>query len=482
MKIEKTEEIEEVDYLPEATEFQQRLEEYLLIDQAPKTSKIDKNQIYIQPSIPLHLSRYVYHRCDDLKDVVEVYVKDMVLNDFGLEDTEADTHDIEKINNMWNNNENKLQLYYALLENAYAGYGALEIIEHKKHELYEVQQIPVQTINGIRVIRYKSEVTGNEYEFYFVEHRDNNGNQVLLKIVGKNYTLLEKYCPTEELEKIKYNEMNWCLWFGGCQEDMFYDIPRWESCSEKIYTNIAIKKMNLAKIRRGNVAAGVLLFEGPPILPDPENPDEKRIDKHLEENLDQTNGGTMFAYLTTDNDERGITMQYQALTDNNYGYLENLEEANKRSIYKTYRVPPQRLMLMENKESMNSNQSEKILETYATHEVRPNQMFIKSPLNMFNNKFLKIKSNISISTPEFVDNTATKLDTIIKGFNNALLTLGKALQLIADIYPQVDIQEDIQEDDELLRMRFYNGRVLGDAQPDIEEQNKYNNVIDDKMP
>ena len=237
--------------------------------------------------------------------------------------------------------------------------------------------------------------------------------------------------------------------------------------------------MNLAKIRRGNVAAGVLLFEGPPILPDPENPDEKRIDKHLEENLDQTNGGTMFAYLTTDNDERGITMQYQALTDNNYGYLENLEEANKRSIYKTYRVPPQRLMLMENKESMNSNQSEKILETYATHEVRPNQMFIKSPLNMFNNKFLKIKSNISISTPEFVDNTATKLDTIIKGFNNALLTLGKALQLIADIYPQVDIQEDIQEDDELLRMRFYNGRVLGDAQPDIEEQNKYNNVIDD---
>ena len=206
MKIEKTEEIEEVDYLPEATEFQQRLEEYLLIDQAPKTSKIDKNQIYIQPSIPLHLSRYVYHRCDDLKDVVEVYVKDMVLNDFGLEDTEADTHDIEKINNMWNNNENKLQLYYALLENAYAGYGALEIIEHKKHELYEVQQIPVQTINGIRVIRYKSEVTGNEYEFYFVEHRDNNGNQVLLKIVGKNYTLLEKYCPTEELEKINIDE------------------------------------------------------------------------------------------------------------------------------------------------------------------------------------------------------------------------------------------------------------------------------------
>lgn len=470
---------EEVDYLPEATEFQQKIEEYITLDQTPQTSKIDKGAEYIQPLIPLYLSRYVYHRCDDLKDVIEVYVKDIILNDFGLEDKEADTSEIEKINNMWNNNDNKIQLYYAVLEHSYTGYGALEIIEHKLHEQYEVQQIPAQTINGILVKRFTSEVTGKEYEFYFVDHRDNQGKQVLLKIVGYNYNLLEKYCPEDILEQIDYYNMNWCLWFGGCQEDMFYDIPRWESCSEKIYTNIAIKKMNLSKIRRGNVPAGVLLFEGPPVLPDPENPDEKRIDKYLDENLDQTDGGTMFAYLTTDNDERGITMQYQALTDNNYQYLENLEDANKRSIYKTYRVPPQRLMLMENKESMNSNQSEKILETYATHEVQPNQMFYKSPLNLFNRKFLKIKSNLSISTPEFVDSTATKIDTILKGWNNGLLTLGNTLELIADIYPQIDIQENIRDDDELLEMRFYNGHVLGDNTTDLMEQNKYNNVIDD---
>lgn len=479
MKIETTEDIEEVDYLPEATQFQQKLEEYLTQTQAPTTTKHDKNTLYIQPIIPVELSRYVYHRCDDLNAVIETYIKDIILNDFGLEDAEADPKEIDKINRMWNNNDNKIQVYYSLLEHAYAGFGACEIIEHKPYDTYELQQIPITTINGILVQKYVSEATGKEYEFYFVEHRDNNGNQVLLKIVGKNYSLLEKYCPEEILEELDYHNMNWCLWFGGCQEDPFYDIPKWESVSEKIYTNIAIKKMNLAKIRQGNIPAGVLLFEGPPILPDPENPDEKRIDKYLEENMDQTNGGTMFAYLTTDNDERGVTMQYQALTDNNYQYLEDLEERNKNSIYKSYRVPPQRLMLMENKESMNSNQSEKILETYATHEVQPNQMFYKSPLNLFNTKFLKVKSNLTISTPEFVDNTATKLDTILKGFNNGVLTLGNTLELVSDIYPQVDIQENIDPDDEIMNMRFYNGHPLGDNTQNIEEQGKYNGIIDD---
>ena len=51
MKIETTEKEEGVDYLPEATEYQQRLEEYLTLTQAPTTTKHDKNSIYIQPII-----------------------------------------------------------------------------------------------------------------------------------------------------------------------------------------------------------------------------------------------------------------------------------------------------------------------------------------------------------------------------------------------------------------------------------------------
>ena len=234
--------------------------------------------------------------------------------------------------------------------------------------------------------------------------------------------------------------------------------------------------MNLKKINKGNVPAGVLMFEGPPALPDPDNPDEKRIDHILEENIDATEGGTMFTYITSDSEERGVTMQYQSLVDNNYEYFNGLEEANRKSIYKCIGVPPIRLMLMDQKESMNSDKSDKVFSIYCDNEIRPTQMLFKSPINQWNRKYLKITSSIVIDTPEFVDKTGIRIDNILKGFNAGLLTLGQALEGLVDIYPQLDLQRNV-DDPELLNMRFYNGNALGTNNNVSDKEEQYTDMI-----
>lgn len=458
---------------PELENFQQELEEYLTLDESSTTQKRDTIQHeYLKPIIDPRLSRYVYHRCDDLQKVLTVYAKDVILNDFSLEDVDENDENIELINAVWNNNENKIQLYYAVLEYFIYGYGALEIIQQRKG--YSFQQIPAHTIK-IRVEPLTSTVTGNTYQFYFLE-QEINGIKTLLKFSHLDYTLLEKYGGEGILEQLDYDNLNECLWFGGCNEDQFFDIPAWESCSEKIYTNIAIKKMNLKKINKGNVPAGVLMFEGPPALPDPDNPDEKRIDHILEENIDATEGGTMFTYITSDSEERGVTMQYQSLVDNNYEYFNGLEEANRKSIYKCIGVPPIRLMLMDQKESMNSDKSDKVFSIYCDNEIRPTQMLFKSPINQWNRKYLKITSSIVIDTPEFVDKTGIRIDNILKGFNAGLLTLGQALEGLVDIYPQLDLQRNV-DDPELLNMRFYNGNALGTNNNVSDKEEQYTDMI-----
>lgn len=458
---------------PELETFQQKLEEYLTLDESSTTQKRDTIQHeYLRPPIHPQLSRYVYHRCDDLQKVITIYAKDVILNDFSLEAADESEENIELINKVWNNNENKIQLYYAGLEYVLYGYGALEIIRQKHG--YSFQQIPAHTIR-IRVEPLTSNVTGNTYQFFFVE-QEINGVKTLLKFSHLDYTLLEKYADPGILEQLDYDNLNECLWFGGGNEDQFFDTPAWESCSEKIYTNIAIKKMNLKKINKGNVPAGVLMFEGPPALPDPDNPDEKRIDHILEENLDATEGGTMFTYITSDSEERGVTMQYQSLVDNNYEYFNNLERANRESIYKCIGVPPIRLMLMDQKESMNSDKSDKVFSIYCDNEIRPTQMLFKSPINQWNRKYLHIKTNIVISTPEFVDKTGVRIDNLLKGFNAGLLTLGQALEGLVDIYPQLDLQQNV-DDPELLNMRFYNGNTLGNNQEVTNQMEQYDNII-----
>lgn len=125
---------------------------------------------------------------------------------------------------------------------------------------------------------------------------------------------------------------------------------------------------------------------------------------------------------------------------------------------------------------MNSNKSDKAFSIYCDNVIRLTQMIFKSPINQWNRKYLHITTSIVIATPEFVDKTGVRIDNILKGFNAGLLTLGQALEGLVDIYPQLDLQQNV-DDPELLNMRFYNGNTLGNKQDSMNQMEQYDNII-----
>lgn len=463
---------------PELIQMQTQLQNYITHHQKPTTTK-EQNQdlIYHDPPVDPHLTRFIVHKSADVRKVSEVYTKDIVLNDYTLSEVE-NTTDTTKINDVLNNPENKIELYYAQLHVNQYGYGACELIEPLRGYKYRFQQIPSYTLRIRRILLYDEQ--HNTYTYNFAEQTV-NGQHTLLKILGENYTGLEEHAPRDLLTQIDYWNLHECIWFGGGPEDEFYNIPLWESCSEKIYTNIAINQLNLKKINKGNIPAGVMLFTGPMQLPDPQHPEEKRIDDKLNDGLIENDGDTIFAYITVDNEGRGVDMKYQVLADNNYEYLQDLEDDNMKAIYKLYSVPPERMMLMDTKESMNSNKSEKVLETYSNNVLKNDQIFYKKDLELFCRLRLGINSPLLISLPEFVDNSSVKLHDAIDGFNNGVYTLGQTLSLISEINPQLDILADIDEDDEILDMRFYNGGLLGegDTRERLDDVDTYDSIVDE---
>ena len=461
-------------------DYQQQLEEYLTEQHTTKTVK-DGNNIsyYLEPLVPVDVARYLFRRSSELRKVVKAYSKDVLLNEFTLAKSDIETdeenekyeRDLEILNSVWNNQNNKKQLYFAGIEAFVYGYGVMETIGSGADT--EFKQIPAHTIR-LRCEIWESDVTRKQYKYYYVEQQLQD-RIVKLRLSHLDYRLLDKYAGGDDSE-------GYCIWFGGSNESDFFDIPEWESCSEDIFTCLAIKKMNMKKIERGNIPAGVLMFQGPRALPDPKHPDEPRIDHKLEQDLGGTHSGTVFTYLESNSSSRDITMSYQALTDNNYDYLKQNREDCERSILSAYLIPPQRLMRLDQKESMNSDKTERTFEIYTTEEVPSAQMLFKGAIDAYNQAFLGMTHNVLMNSPEFVDKTLLRIESIVTLFDKGLLPLGVALDLLADVYPQIDLLADLPED--LSTQRFYDGKILGIdgiEQPDNEELdnaiNKINQII-----
>lgn len=424
--------------------FRDELEQELEMVGSSKTYRNDGYEtLYYDPYVPVHLSRYVYHNCSILSNVVECLSQDILLNDYSLSDPEEDNRLVDRT---WNDVSQTYQLYLAGVEYFIYGYSALEVIHNGNRITFK--QIPAHTLR-IRVVHEESPSNGRDYLFYYAE-QEVNGQQLLLRLSNYDYSLLDRW-------GISHNVDGECIWIGGCNENDFFDIPNWTRCRKSIYTSLMIDELNERKISCGNVPAGVMMFTGPPERPDPNDPDDMRIADKLERDLNDGSGGTVFSYLENPSSKRDITMQYQALSDNNYEYLEVLQESCMDNVARAYKIPKIRLMVDDVKESMNSNKSDSIYEIY-NREIAANQLFYQQIIDDFNRKYLHVHSEVVISTPEFTDKTNTRISTIVELFNNALLTLGECVELLTPIYPGLDFEE---LDEYWFDKRFYQGQVLG---------------------
>ncbi|RAP45029.1 MAG: hypothetical protein BZ136_08495 [Methanosphaera sp. rholeuAM74] len=436
------------DYITdELISFKDKLEEALANVGTPasyKDTQMDND--YLQPYIPLHLARYAYHHSSTLRSIIESFSQDVFLNEYSLSDPEEDATVIDKL---WNNVYNKYQLYLAGIDWQIYGYGVAEITDNGRE--MKVSQIPAHLVR-LRKIPFHHPLLNRTYYFYYCE-QNVNGVQVLLRLVGYDYSMLDDF-------GVDHGSRGVCIWIGGCNETPFFDIPRWIAKRRSLFTDMAIDEYNSRKIERGNINAGLLLITGPLERKDPSHPDKKTIDETIEDGLRGGDSGTLVQYLGSSSTSQPVDMKYQVFEDNNYEYFGFLQDRCVDDLLKAFKMPKVRLAIDDTKESMNSHKSDSLYEIY-NREIFASQMFVQPVLDVYDKYFMGVKSDVVISTPEFTDKTSTRVSTAVELFNEGLFTLAMCFELLAPVYPNIDFTCSDSFSEDLLNTRFYHGQPLG---------------------
>lgn len=419
---------------------------------------------YVNPYLPIDLARYAYHHSSTLRSVIESFSQDVFLNDYSLENPDEDP---SIINKSWNKSRNKYQIYLAGIEYYLYGYGVLEIIDNAI--TFKLVQLPAHTIR-LRVIPFNHPLTHRTYYFYYAEQKV-NGYTKLFQISNYDYSMLHDF-------GVDHGATGTVLWLGGCNENEFFDIPRWIAKRKALFTDIAIDDFNSKKIEKGNILAGFLLLTGPTERKDPRSPDEPGIADKIEQDLKGGNCGTIVSYLGNTSSNRDIKMDYVVLQDNNWEYFEKLQDRCVDDLLRCFKMPKIRLAIDDIKESMNSNKSDTLYEIY-NREVWASQMNMQTRLDEYNHVYLNVQSDMVISTPEFTDKTNTRITNTVTLFNNGLLSLGQALETLTPLFPNIDFKEEGTLSEDLYKTRFYNGNILGNNSEAYTQMDEIDNILDD---
>ena len=217
------------------------------------------------------------------------------------------------------------------------------------------------------------------------------------------------------------------------------------------------------------------MITGPLERKDPNNPKEQSIDEKIEAGLHGGDCGTLVQYLGSTSSSQPIDMHYQVFEDNNYEYFGSLQDRCVADLLRAFKMPKVRLAIDDTKESMNSHKSDTLYEIY-NREIFASQMFIQPKLDLYNQLYRGVKSDIVISTPEFTDKTSTRISTAVELFNNGLFSLGECLRLLAPVYPDIDFTGDAY-DENLFNSRFYHGQLLGSKNDERDDEGRLDDVI-----
>lgn len=400
------------------------------------THKKDYDSAYqLAPLVDIKDSKYVINNYSTLKAIIRVLSVDTVFNEYNFNDLEGTTIDSKDLTSFWK--RNKAEFKKAVDNHLGYGFGAVEVIFDEQGIPKRLKQIPVDTIcietkqfNGkiVHYCRYRFETSNNLY-----------------RITREDYEGI----PDDD------GSIGWVIWLGGDDESNWYDRPIWFPAYKEILTAISKKNLDFDNVSNGNIPKAVLLIKGPP-----DNPQEGELGVYdsVKEQFRRAGGGVAMAYLETPLDTDSLNVEYVKIQEDNYDYLNNLISITDTVLLELYRVPKIRLMIDDNKESLNSNKSQTLYEIY-TLDLESYQVPYEEEIDIFTEKFWDKKLFCDMQTPIFVDNKAVQVSTIIEQYDVGILRLKDALKRISELYPEHN-WEEIDWDDPTLNQRFYKGMLF----------------------
>lgn len=384
------------------------------------------SNVTLKPPVPFSDCKYVFDNSSYVAKCCRIKAQDIILNTLTLvneSDAKYDTV-VQKIQS--NLVENITELYFMLIDYYYAGLGVIEYA-YGTHK-FTLKQIPVNTTSIIRV-------SFQNQDYYLLQQKIQTHTNYF-KIMG------EEYPPT--FSQYNGQPLGECALMGGDNFYNFFATPLWVQEKDKIFTEIAISNKNYNTISNGNIATGILNIN---LEPQPFKPvvyDElgnetqtKSREEIIAEELTGTENGIAVVFTESN---RPISFDFTNIENNNYEYLESLQEKAEQSVLNCYNIPLARLMINTEKESMNSNKTQSIWEIY-TLDLKTEQSKIKEYIKELIFELYSIEVSVDIEVPIFSDRREIEINNLINEWNAGLLTLKQTIEGLSEYTNVIDLKQ-----------------------------------------
>lgn len=382
--------------------------------------------IELKPPVSMANCKYVFDNSSYVAKCCRILAKDIILNELTLVNVGDPKLDgvVQKIQE--NLTENIYELYNMLIDYYYSPYGVVEYA-HGVHR-FKLKQIPSNTTSIIRA-NYQN----NEY-YLLKQNIQNNTNY--FKIMGEEYPPNFSHYDGKVLGE--------CSLIGGDNFYQFFSTPLWVQEKDKIFTEIAISNKNYNTISNGNIATGILNINLEPQIVKPVEYDEngnvvqtKSREDIIAEEITNTDSGIAVVFTESN---RPVNFEFTNIENNNYDYLENLQEKAEQAVLNCYNIPLARLMINTEKESMNSNKTQSIWEIY-TLDLSTEQQKIKEFIKEFIYELYNIKVEVEIELPIFSDRREIEINNILNEWDKGVLTLRQTITALAEYTSVIDLNE-----------------------------------------
>lgn len=419
----------------------------------------------LNPPVPFKDCEYVFLNSSYVAKCCRILASDIILNTITLSNDDIEQYDakIQSIEKLIVQNQN--ELYNMLIDYYYAGLGVIEYAYNDTE--FSLKQIPTNTC---KIIIVKI----GQKDYYLLEQKVGSKTNYF-KIMGEEYP--------KGFDTYNKQTLGDCALLGGDNLYQFFCVPLWVQEKDKIFTEIAISNKNYNTIANGNIADGILHINLEPQIMNPieydsetgeviETPSREEI---ISDELQSSDSGVAVIFTESN---RNLTMDFIKIENDNYSYLESLQEKAEQAVLNCYNIPLVRLLINTEKESMNSNKTASIWEIY-TLNLKTEQIRVKEFIKDLIYDLYTINVNVEIEVPIFSDRREIEINNLINEWNNGILTLKQTIEGLSEYTSVINLNEyDFSVNEDLWSYRKIDGyyELLNEA--DMAELEKIEGEID----
>lgn len=388
-------------------------ERYHILNKSTSKKDEHRGSILRSPVSP-RLAKMLYLNSGILNKCIRAISEDTILGQISCDDPD--------IARFWNNCQD--ELFMLMKDYLLYGYAVAELlfthepIKDKNGELlYDPISGDVRTNDKLVTIR---QAPADSFTLYniddcFYAEQNLNGNTKMLNIHGLVYPVNDKVKTEGTI-----------LWIGGDELYRWFSIPQWYASRTQLLMNITLTDLDIDNFQKGNLMSGLLLVTGGRQIV---LEGEKSIGEQLKEQFSTVGTGLAVTYLENANKDQPTNVEYVNLTSDNYEYLQSRYSDNEQSVLESFFIPKERLLNNDSKESMNSNKSEIIWNTYI-RSLRNTQSKILDYCQIINSFYLKNDNPIDISLPTFEDNTQIAIQNVATLMQLGLMSQSEAIEYL----------------------------------------------------